>query len=194
MRVLVACEMSGRVRDAFRDRGHDAWSCDLLPSLRPGPHIVGDARKVLTMGWDIVIAHPPCTYLCYSGSRWLYNADKSRNEQRWRALYDAAAFFRVFLECDARHVAVENPTPHRHAVALIGGHWPTQYVQPWQFGEGEVKRTGLWLRGLPKLEPTNIVEGRAPRVHMLPPGPDRAMLRSLTFQGIADAMAAQWGA
>ena len=194
MRVLVACEFSGIVRDAFIAAGHDAVSCDLLPSERPGPHIVGDARVIATPAgrWDLLIAHPPCTYLANSGVRWLYGGKGTvRDESRWRRMEDAAILFRTLLDhAPIPMVAVENPIMHRHA----GLPKPTQIIQPWQFGHPETKATGLWLRGLPPLVPTDVVDGRTPRVHYASPGPDRWKERSRTLPGIAAAMAEQWGA
>ena len=186
MKVLVACEFSGRVRDAFLKKGHDAWSCDILPTDVPGPHIQGDVLKILDQGWDLMIAHPPCTRLCNSGVCWL----AKRN--LWQEMREGALFFKKLLECDCPKIAVENPIPHKYAVEIIGRKYD-QIIQPWQFGHGETKATCLWLKGLPKLEPTNIVSGREQRVHKLPPSRDRAKIRSITFQGIADAMADQWG-
>lgn len=192
MRVLVACEYSGTVRDAFRRRGHDAWSCDILPTDVPGPHIHGDALRLLDDGWDLLIAHPPCTYLTNSGVRWLYNPDGTKNRERWRKMEEAANFFNAFLYADIPKICVENPIPHGHAMKLIGVKY-SQIIQPWQFGHGETKATCLWLKNLPKLVPTNIVSGREPRVHMLPPSPLRWKERSTTYRGIAEAMATQWG-
>jgi hypothetical protein len=184
MRVLVACEYSGAVRDAFLARGHDAWSCDLLPTEVPGPHIQGDARDVLGNGWDLLVAHPPCTRLCNSGVRWL----AERN--LWSELDEAAALFAAFWNAPIARVAVENPIMHRHAKERIAGyHAPAQTIQPWQFGHGETKATCLWLRGLPNLVPTNVVVGREQRVFRLPPSADRWKKRSRTYPGIADAMA-----
>ena len=189
-RVLVACEFSGIVRDAFRAIGCDAMSVDLLPSERPGPHIVGDATPLLRERWDLVIAHPPCTYLALSGVRWLmFGNGVVRDWDRWERMLDAADFFRACLAANAPRVAVENPIAHGRARLPKA----SQYVQPWQFGHGEIKATGLWLRGLPKLTPTEIVDGRVPRVHHMAPGPERWRERSRTFPGIAAAMAAQWG-
>ena len=187
MKVLVACEFSGIVRDAFIARGHDATSCDLLPSDTPGPHVQGDVRPLLQQRWDLIIAHPPCTYLARSGVRWLHS-DKAR----WAKLDDGAAFFVACLNANAPSVAVENPLPHRYAVARIGSNF-TFSVQPWQFGHGETKCTCFWTRGLQRLVPTDVVGGREQRIHKMPPGPDRWKARSLTFTGIAEAMAAQWG-
>jgi len=187
MKVLVACEFSGIVRDAFIKRGHDAVSCDLLPTEQPGPHIQGDVLKQLKYCWDMMIAHPPCTRLCNSGVRWL------RERDLWEEMIDSAAFFRTLLTkgpCERR--VIENPIMHRYAKKIIGQE-PEQIIQPWQFGHGETKATCLWLRNLKKLKPTNIVEGRDHRIWKMPKTPDRGKLRSLTFQGIADAMAEQWG-
>lgn len=190
--VLVACEFSGRVREAFRARGHAAVSVDLLPSELPGPHIVGDALAAIReLRPRLVIAHPPCTYLTNAGVRWLYGGKGTTPDPvRWAAMIDAAAFFRALLDSPAPMVAVENPIMHRHA----GIRPADQYVQPWQFGTPETKATGLWLRGLPKLTPTDVVAGRTPRVHFASPGPDRWKERSRTDPGIAAAMADQWGA
>lgn len=190
MRVLVACEFSGIVRRAFAARGHDAWSCDLLPAEdRSNRHIVGDARDILGDDWDLLmVAHPPCTRLCNSGVRWL----EERN--LWGDLDEAAALFSAFWNAPIERVAVENPVMHRHAKERITNYQPpAQSVQPWQFGHGETKRTCLWLRNLPPLRPTNIVAGREARVHRMPPGPDRWRERSRFFTGIAEAMADQWG-
>ena len=181
MRVLVACEFSGVVRDAFRAYGHDAMSCDLLPSERFGPHYQGDVRDVLGDGWDLMVAHPPCTHLAVSGARWF--AAKSREQE------DALAFVRLLLDAPVPRIALENP------VSVISSRVrkPDQTIQPWQYGHGEVKRTCLWLKGLPPLVPTEIVDGRTARVHRMPPGPNRWRERSRTLPGIATAMAKQWG-
>lgn len=191
MRVLIACEFSGVVRRAFKAAGHEAWSCDLLPSEdRSDFHIVGDARDILNDGWDLLmVAHPPCTRLCNSGVRWL----AERN--LWAELKDAAALFSAFWNAPIERICVENPVMHGHAKALIRNYQePAQTVQPWQFGHGETKRTCLWLRRLPKLTPTRIVDGREARVHRMPPSPNRWRERSRFFPGIAEAMAQQWGA
>lgn len=181
MRVLVGCECSGLVRDAFLAQGHDAWSCDTSPSESPGPHLQCDVREVLSDPWDIGIFFPPCTHLCVSGARWF---PLKRVEQA-----AALEFVRLLWECKIPRVGLENP------IGIISTHLckPTQIIHPWQFGHGEVKATCLWLRGLRPLVPTNIVPGREARVHRLPPGPDRARLRSRTYWGIAQAMARQWG-
>lgn len=184
-RVLVACEFTGVVRDAFRRRGHDAVSCDLEPSEAPGPHIQGDARALLRDGWDLLIAHPPCTRLANSGVRWL------RERDLWADLDAGCDLFRAFLEAPIPRVAVENPLPHRYAVARVGRY--TQTFQPWEFGDAMQKRVCLWLRNLPPLLPTATAQGRLADVHRLAPGPDRARERSRFFPGVADAMASQWG-
>jgi hypothetical protein len=182
VRVLVACEFSGIVRDAFIAAGHDAISCDLLPTERPGPHYQGDVRDLLGDGFDLMVAHPPCTHLAVSGARWF--AEK-RAEQA-----EALAFVQALLDAPIPRIALENP------VSIISSRIrkPDQIIQPWQFGHGEVKATCLWLKGLPKLVPTDIVDGREARVHRAPPSPDRWKNRSRTLSGIAAAMAAQWGA
>jgi hypothetical protein len=187
--VLVACEFSGTVRRAFAARGHDAWSCDLLPSEdRSNKHIIGDARDLLNDGWDLLmVAHPPCTRLCNSGVRWL----AERN--LWADLDEAAALFSTFWNAPIERVAVENPVMHRHAKERIVNYQPfAQSIQPWQFGHPETKRTCLWLRSLPPLRPTQVVSGRTPRVHHMSPGPERWRERSRFFSGVAQAMADQW--
>ena len=187
-RVAVLGETSGRVRDAFLRLGHNATSYDLLPSDVPGPHVQGDYMDADLSGIDIIIAHPSCTYLCNSGVRWLHT-----DPFRWEKMRTAARHFRRVLELPARiGIAVENPIMHKYAVEIVGRR-QDQVIQPWQFGHGETKATGLWLRGLPPLVPTNIVAGRDGRIHRMPPGPDRWKRRSETYRGIADAMAAQWG-
>jgi hypothetical protein len=185
--VLVACEFSGIVRDAFREKGHEALSCDLLPTERPGPHYHGDVLEILNNGWDMMIAHPPCTYLSNSGVRWLYT-----QEQRWIHMIEGAVFFRTLWQADIPKICVENPIMHRFATQIIGRR-QDQCVQPWQHGHGETKGTCLWLKGLPLLKPTSIVEGRKATVHRMSPSPERQKLRSLTYEGIAKAMADQWG-
>lgn len=187
MRVLVACEYSGRVRDAFIKKGHDAWSCDLLPTDAEGPHIQGDVLNLLNQKWDLMIAHPPCTYLCNSGVVWLH-----RDDSRWEKMRDGAKFFKLLMQANIPRIAVENPIMHKYAVEIIGKR-QDQVIQPWQFGHGETKATCLWLKNLPALMPTKIVSGREQRLHYLPPSKDRWKLRSTTYQGIADAMAEQWG-
>lgn len=181
MRVLVACEYSGTVRDAFRRQGHDALSCDLLPSETDGPHYQGDVRDILGEGWDLMIAHPPCTHLAVSGARWFRNKVAEQKE--------ALDFVRLLLDAPIGRIALENP------VSIISSkiRKPDQIIQPWQFGHGETKATCLWLKGLPMLTPTNIVEGREQRVWRMPPSPNRWKERSRTFVGVAEAMAQQWG-
>lgn len=190
LNVLVACEYSGAVRDAFLKLGHNAISCDLLPTDAPGPHYQGDVLDLITgenaKKFDLLIAHPPCTRLANSGVRWL----KERN--LWQEMREAALFFKKFLDCEIPLKAVENPIPHKYALEIIGRKYD-QIIQPWQFGHGETKATCLWIDGLPNLKPTNVVEGREQRIWLLPPGPDRWKERSRTFQGIADAIAEQWG-
>lgn len=196
-RVLVACEFSGTVRRAFAARGHDAWSCDLLPAEDgSNRHIVGDARDLLGEGWDLLmVAHPPCTRLCNSGVRWLSVPPRGRTRDEMLADLEAgAALFSAFWNAPIERICIENPVMHRHAKALIVNYRePSQSVQPWQFGHGEVKRTCFWLKNLPALAATDIVAGREARVHRMPPGPDRGKERSRFFAGIAKAMAEQWG-
>lgn len=179
-KVLIACEYSGRVRDAFRAKGHTAVSCDLLPSETEGPHFQGDVRDFIHHGWDLLIAHPPCTHLAVSGARWF--KDKLVEQQ------EALDFVRMLLDAPIPCIALENP------ISIISSRIrkPDQIIQPWQFGHGETKATCLWLKGLPLLKPTNIVEGREAKVHRMPPGPDRWKDRSRTYTGIAQAMADQW--
>ena len=199
MRVLVACERSGVVRRAFRARGHDAWSCDLEPADDGSPHhLQGDALRYAYLGlghWDLLIAHPECTYLANSGAKHLYagKAENGPNPDRWAHMGAAAAFFRAMLDAPISKIAVENPVMLGHPKRVFGIPDPTQIIQPWQFGHGETKATCLWLKGLPPLEPTNIVEGREQRVFRMAPGPNRKRDRSRTFEGIAEAMADQWG-
>jgi site-specific DNA-cytosine methylase len=183
VRVLVACEFSGVVRDAFIAQGHDAMSCDLLPTEVPGPHYQGNVLDVLVPDyWDLMVAHPPCTHLAVSGARWF----KDKRQEQEIAL----DFVALLLDAPIPRIALENP------VSVISSRIrrPDQVIQPWQFGHGEVKATCLWLKGLPKLQPSQVVEGREARVWRLPPGPDRWRERSRTFPGIAAAMAQQWGA
>src|SRR6478736_4889226 len=181
MKVLIACEFSGIVREAFRKRGYDAWSCDLLPTEIEGNHIQDDVVNHLNEGWDLMIAHPPCTYLAVSGARWF----KEKAAEQAEAL----DFVRMLMDAPVARIAIENP------ISIISSRIrkPDQIIQPWQFGHGEVKATCLWLKGLPKLVPTDIVDGRVPRVHYASPGPDRWKERSRTMAGIAEAMADQWG-
>ena len=183
LRVLVACEYSGVVRNAFIARGHEAMSCDLLPTDVDGPHYCGDVRDVIDYPWDIMIAHPPCTHLSVSGAR---HFEEKRKDGRQAAALD---FVQILMNADIPRIALENP------VSIISSkiRKPDQIIQPWQFGHGETKSTCLWLKGLRLLKPTDIVTGRDDRIHKMPPSPDRWKLRSTTYQGIANAMAAQWG-
>ena len=180
MKVLVACEFSGIVRDAFLEKGHEAVSCDLLPTENKGPHYQGDVRDIIEDGWDMMIAHPPCTHLAVSGARWF----KDKLEEQREAL----DFVRLLLNAPIEKIALENP------ISIISTRVckPTQIIQPWMFGHGETKATCLWLKNLPKLEPTDVVEGRENRVHRMPPSKDRWKNRSRTYTGIAKAMADQW--
>jgi len=184
MKVLVACEYSGRVRDAFIARGNYAMSCDLLPTEKDGPHYQGDVRDVIGDGWDLMIAHPPCTHLAVSGAR---HFEAKRADGRQQAALD---FVRMLMDAPIPMIAIENP------ISIISSaiRKPDQIIQPWQFGHGETKATCLWLKGLPLLMPTQVVSGREARVHRMPPSPDRWKERSRTYQGIADAMAQQWSA
>lgn len=181
MKVLVACEYSGTVRDAFIRAGHEAVSCDLLPTDVEGPHYQGNVLDVIGDGWDMMIAHPPCTHLAVSGARWFKEKQKEQTE--------ALDFVRFLLNAPIYRIALENP------VSIISSRIrkPDQVIQPWQFGHGETKATCLWLKNLPLLQPTNIVEGREARIHRMPPSPDRWKERSKTYAGIAAAMAEQWG-
>ena len=187
MKILIACEESQTVCIAFRERGHEAYSADTQDCSGGHPewHIKGDVLQRLNDGWDMMIAHPPCTRLCNSGVCWL----EKRN--LWGDMREGAEFFKLLMDADIPLIAVENPIPHKYALEIIGRKYD-QIIQPWQFGHGETKATCLWLKGLPKLQPTNIVEGREQRLHRLPPSPERAKQRSKTFPGIAQAMANQW--
>lgn len=186
MKVLVACEFSGIVRDAFLAHGHNAWSCDLLLTERGSRHFTGDILKYAfdrKFAWDLMIAFPPCTDLAVGGARWFPAKRESGDQQR------SIDFFLALANAPIERIAIENP------IGIMSTHYrkPDQIIQPWQFGHPETKATCLWLKNLPKLTPTNIVEGRQPRVHHEPPSPDRWKNRSRTLQGIADAMAEQWG-
>ena len=183
MKVLVACEYSGRVRDAFKKMGHYAVSCDLLPTEVPGHHYQGDVFDIIHEGWDLMICHPPCTHLAVSGARHFAAKQASGVQQQ------ALDFVRALLGAPIKRIALENP------VSIISSkiRKPDQIIQPWMFGHGETKATCLWLKKLPKLEPTNVVDGREPRVHRMSPGPNRWKERSRTYEGIAQAMAEQWG-
>jgi hypothetical protein len=210
LNVIVGCESSGMVREAFRALGHNAWSCDLLPADDNSPfHFQQDIFNVLEdLEWDLGIFHPPCTYLTNAGVRWLHEHVQSRNGKkptisgkvRWDYMREGAQFFKKLLESDIPRIAVENPIPHKYAIDIIGRKYD-QIVQPWMFGHTERKATCFWLKNLPKLVPTNDVKAQMlllpkkeqQRLHYLPPSPDRWKLRSKTFEGIAKAMAEQWG-
>jgi hypothetical protein len=181
MRVLIACEYSGAVRDAFINNGHDAMSCDLLPTDVPGNHYQGDVFDVINDGWDLMIAHPPCTHLAVSGARWFKDKVKEQKE--------ALEFVQRLMDAPIDKIAIENP------ISIISSRIrkPDQIIQPWMFGHGETKATCLWLKGLPKLFATDVVEGREAKIHKMSPGPNRWKERSKTYQGIAIAMANQWG-
>ena len=181
MKVLIACEFSGIVREAFKAKGHDAWSCDLLPTEIPGQHHECHIEKIIDDDWDLMIAHPPCTHLAVSGARWFKYKEAEQN--------DALLFVKWLMTRRIERIYIENP------ISIISSRIrkPDQIIQPWQFGHGETKATCLWLKNLAPLQPTNIVEGREARVHKMPPGPNRGKERSRTYQGIAKAMADQWG-
>ena len=192
MRVLIACEMSGRVRDAFKALGHDAWSCDILPTLQPGNHIQGDALEVVKWGWDLMIAHPPCTYLSNAGARHLY-PQKVLNTDRLQKGLTAKELFMALWEAPIEKICIENPVPSK----VFGLPPYGQVIQPWEYGHPFSKKTCLWLKGLPPLMPTDIVgrteSTKVPGNWFNTGGKDRQVNRSVTFQGIADAMASQWG-
>jgi len=184
LKILIACEYSGRVRNAFHAKGHEVLSCDLLPSEDDSPyHYQGDIRELLPLQWDMMIAHPPCTHLSVSGARH-FAAKRASGVQQ-----EALAFVGMLMNINIPRICIENP------VSIISSHFrkPEQIIQPWMFGHGETKATCLWLKGLPKLVPTNIVEGREALVHKMPPGPNRWKERSRTYMGVAEAMAEQWG-
>lgn len=198
LKVLVACEFSGIVRDAFISLGHDAFSVDLLPSESDnGVHLQMDICRVLDTcrEIDLLIAFPPCTYLCNSGVRWLYGGSGNvRCSARWRKMEQAAKFFKLLLDAPVKYIALENPIMHRFGREIVGRR-QDQCVQPWQFGHAEKKATCLWLKNLPALVPSNVLDSRfaLPRVHFASPSPERWRVRSRTLQGIAQAMAKQWG-
>lgn len=214
MRVLIACEFSGTVRDAFRRAGHQAWSCDTEPSEGEFRqfHFQCDVREVLGFGWDLMIAHPPCKYLANSGAKHLYlpkmvdvrmktgeirqqmqrRKDHGEDPERWEGMRDGAAFFNMLMDADIPRICVENPVQHSHARKLTK-KW-SQTVQPWQFSHPEVKRTCFWLKNLPKLVPTGIVDGRKAVCHSMGPSPTRSADRARTYAGVAQAFVDQWGA
>lgn len=199
MKVLIACEFSGRVRDSFLALGHDAISCDVLPTDVAGPHYCGDVLDIINDGFDLMIAHPPCTYLTNAGVRHLHADCVSKNgkrtavygEARFAAMEKAAEFFLKLYNAPIPKICVENPVPHKYARAIIGKY--DQIINPWQFGHGETKKTCLWLKNLPLLMPTNVVSGRKAVAHMMPGTKNQAKLRSITYLGIAKAFAEQYG-
>lgn len=191
MKVLVACEFSGKVRDAFSRRGHDAWSCDLLPTEEPGNHIVGDVLGILKDGWDLMVAHPPCTFLTVAANKWV---NHPRFPNRRADIEDAVNFFMALWHAPIRKIAIENP------IGIMSSRLrkPNQVIQPWMFGHAETKATCLWLKGIPKLAwiaktPLPPEKAKAQRLHYLPPSKDRAKIRSITFDGIAEAMGGAMG-
>jgi len=196
MKILIACEYSGTVRDAFIAKGHNAMSCDLLPTDAPGNHYQGDVKDILNDGWDMLIAHPPCTYMCNSGVSHLH-----KDPSRWIELFKAGKLFKQFLDADIPKIVIENPIMHKYGKQLIGGIKQSQVVPPWMFGHKEQKATCLWIKGLPILIETNNVKeemlllpaNQRQRMHYLPPSPDRWKIRSTTYGGLANAMADQWG-
>ena len=178
--ILIACEVSGNIRNALTDLGYNAWSCDLLPTETPGNHFQTNVTNILSLGWDMIIAHPPCKYLASSGARWW----KHRKAEQKKAI----AFFMKLVNSPIPRICIENP------IGIMSTEYrkPDQIIQPWQFGHGETKSTCLWLKNLPLLKPTCIVSGRKPRIHMMPGGKNQSRLRSITYKGIAKAMALQW--
>lgn len=183
MKILVACEFSGRVREAFCALGHDAWSVDLEPTDLPGNHLQQDVLGLLDKGWDMMIAFPPCTDLAVSGARYFEQKRADGRQQR------SIEFFMALANAPILKICLENP------IGIMSSFWrkPDQIIQPWQFGHGETKATCLWLKNLPRLIPSNVVDGREHRIHRLPPSKDRARIRSTTYRGVANAMADQWG-
>lgn len=204
MKVLIACEFSGIVRSAFSSLGHDAYSADFLPTEIPGNHLVCDVKEILHQEWDLMIAHPPCTYLTNAGVQHLHSHAKAKihGQHRWRLMEESAEFFNLLHKANIPRICIENPIPHKYARELIGNY--TQIIQPWMFGEKKTKATCLWLKNLPLLQPTKVV-GPPPKnlsqkekrswheVHYQSPGPDRWKNRSRFYRGIAEAMAQQWG-
>ena len=196
LKVLIACEYSGRVRDAFIKAGHDATSCDILPTDSPGKHYQGDVMDIINDGWDMLIAHPPCTYMTNAGVCHLH-----KDPKRWIKLFEASDFFKTLLDSDIPKIVIENPIMHKYAKRLIGDVQQSQVIQPWMFGHKEQKATCLWIKGVDNLKPTNDVKpemmklpkNQREKMHYLPPSEDRWKIRSTTYQGIADAMAGQWG-
>ena len=196
MKILIACEYSGTVRDAFTEKGHDAMSCDLLPTDKPGKHYQGNVIDIINDDWDMLIAHPPCTYMSNSGVCHLH-----KDTNRWVELFKAGDFFKRLLDADIPKIVIENPIMHKYGKQLIGNIKQSQVIQPWMHGHTEQKATCLWIKGLPLLVESNNVKdemmllpkNKRERLHYLPPSADRWKLRSTTYQGIANAMAEQWG-
>lgn len=188
MRVVIGCEETQEICKAFRKLGHEAFSCDIVECSGGHPewHIQDSIFNHLDDNWDLLVAHPPCTRLCNSGVRWL----SERN--LWNEMKSSALFFKKLLDCNIPKKCIENPIPHKYALEIIGRKYD-QIIQPYMFGHGETKATCLWLENLPKLKPTNVVDGREARIHRMPPSKDRSRLRSKTYPGIAKAMAEQWG-
>lgn len=190
MKIIIGCEESQEVCKKFRELGHEAYSCDILPCSGGHPewHIVSDLMysNILKKKWDLGIFHPPCTRLCNSGVRWLHERNL------WVQMRDAAHFFKFLMDSDIDKICIENPIPHKYALKIIGRKYD-QLIQPYQFGHGETKATCLWLKGLPLLNPTKVVKGREARIHKMQPSKERSRLRSITYPGIARAMATQWG-
>ena len=195
MKVLIACEYSGIVREAFKVKGHNSWSCDILPTDKPGQHIQDNVLNILDQNWDLMIAHPPCTYLCNSGVSWLH-----KQPERWQLMEEGSLFFKILLESTIPKICIENPIQHKYAKEIIQQKY-SQIIQPWMFGDAESKATCLWLKNLSPLVETNNVKDKMlelpinqrQRLHYLPPSKDRWKIRSRTFEGIANAMAGQWG-
>jgi len=195
MKVLIACEYSGIVREAFKVKGHNSWSCDILPTDIPGQHIQDNVLNILDQNWDLMIAHPPCTYLCNSGVSWLH-----KQPERWQLMEEGSLFFKILLESTIPKICIENPIQHKYAKEIIQQKY-SQIIQPWMFGDAESKATCLWLKNLSPLVETNNVKDKMlelpinqrQRLHYLPPSKDRWKIRSRTFEGIANAMAGQWG-
>jgi len=183
MKILIACEFSGIVRDEFTKLGHDAVSCDLMDTEKLGKHYKGDVLDIINNGYDMIVGFPPCTHLAVSGARWFKEKQKDGRQQQ------GINFFMKLIKATSKKIAIENPISIMSTIYRK----PDQIIQPWQFGHGETKATCLWLKNLPLLKPTNVVEGREARIHKMPPSKNRAKLRSVTYIGIAKAMAEQWG-
>ena len=191
MKVLIACEYSGIVRDAFLRAGHDAMSCDILPTESPGPHYQGNVMDILHDGWDLMVGHPPCTYFTNAGNRWYWeDSTVCTKEERWKRFYQAVDFWRMLWNAPIERIALENPEPSKYAAHFIGK--PNDKVQPYHYGHKETKGICLWLKNLPPLMSTMMMEEPEPLVHFASPGEDRAKIRSRFYEGIAAAMVHQW--